>query len=239
MLRAASVRREDPKKVLVVEDEVPIAEAVAYNLRKEGYQTLIATTGELGLSMARTTKPDLIILDIMLPGLGGFDVCRAMRRDSSVPIIMMTARAEVSERVRGLEIGADDYVSKPFDMSELLARVKTVLRRSSELQSAMPDKLTVGALDFDLKKHEARLNGKLLSLSRKEFGLLTLLAAYPGQVFSRTTILDRVWGPDAFVEEHTVNVHVRWIRMKIEDDPAHPKRLLTVRGVGYKLSEEA
>lgn len=221
---------------MIVEDEIPIAEAVAFSLRKEGYKVLTAATGEDGLSLAQAKRPDLVILDLMLPGMSGYEICRQLREKSDLPILMLTARASEIDKVRGLDMGADDYVVKPFGMRELIARVRSVLRRKPA-EHEIQGLFQVDGLCIDTGRHEATLNGKPLSLTPKEFGMLALLASHPGQVFARSTLLDRVWGVDAFVEEHTVNVHMRWLRMKVEEDPNHPKRLLTVRGIGYKLAE--
>ena len=222
---------------MVVEDEESIAESVAYNLRNAGHKVLLAATGEAGLRLARESDPDLVILDLMLPAISGQDVCRILREESSVPIIMLTAVASEPDRVKGLEMGADDYVVKPFSMRELMARVSAVLRRQKETEE-QPSVYRVGDLEIDTGRHTAKLKGTVLSLSPKEFALLALLAAFPGQVFSRARLLDRAWGADAYVEEHTIDVHVRWLRTKIEEDPSQPRRLITVRGVGYKLSEQ-
>jgi phosphate regulon transcriptional regulator PhoB len=223
-------------KVLIVDDEFPIVESVAYNLRKEGYTVLTAENAEDCMRIVRSEEPDAIILDVMLPSASGFDVCRTLRRESDVPIIMLTARAEETDRVVGLELGADDYVTKPFSMRELTARVKSVLRRRSPGGVTTEGRLQAGELIIDQKKHEVTLAGKVVDLSPKEYSLLVLLVSYPDQVFSRQALLDRVWGPHAFVEDRTVDVHIRWLREKIEDLPSSPRRLLTVRGVGYKLS---
>jgi phosphate regulon transcriptional regulator PhoB len=226
-------------KVLVVDDEMPIAEAVAYNLRKEGHEPLIANDAEQALALFQTKRPDLIILDIMLPSASGFDVCRRIRRISRVPIIMLTARAEETDRVVGLEIGADDYVTKPFSMRELMARVKTVLRRASESGSAVSEgRLEAGPIVVDAGSHEVTVSGRSVSLTPKEFDLLHFFVGHPGRAFARSVLLDRVWGADAYVGERTVDVHVRWLREKIEPEPSHPRYLLTVRGVGYKLVVE-
>jgi phosphate regulon transcriptional regulator PhoB len=224
-------------KVLVVDDEVPIVEAVAYNLRKEGYQVLTAGDAEQCIEIARTEKPDLIILDVMLPSASGFDICRLLRKQGTVPIIMLTARAEETDRVIGLELGADDYVTKPFSMRELMARVKTVLRRS---QTTLPATavVQVGNLTIDSTRYEVTVEGRRVDLSPKEFDLLRFLATHSGQVFTRPALLDRVWGADSYVEDRTVDVHIRWIREKIEADPSRPERVLTVRGVGYKFRAE-
>ncbi|HZT43812.1 MAG TPA: response regulator transcription factor [Chthonomonadaceae bacterium] len=224
-------------KVLVVDDEQPIVEAVVYNLRKEGYQTLTAGDAEQCLNLARTERPDLILLDVMLPSASGFDICKSLRKQSDVPIIMLTARAEETDRVVGLEIGADDYITKPFSMRELMARVKTVLRRNTA-PAAPAEKITVDDLQIDPSRYEVKVRGKTVELTRKEFDLLYFLARNPGQAFSRQTLLDRVWGADAYVLERTVDVHIRWLREKIETLPSDPYYLLTVRGVGYKFRGE-
>jgi phosphate regulon transcriptional regulator PhoB len=224
-------------KVLVVDDELPIVEAVAYNLRKEGYQALTAGDADQCLDVVRREKPDLILLDVMLPSASGFDVCRMLRKTTAVPIIMLTARAEETDRVVGLELGADDYVTKPFSMRELLARVKSVLRRTTAAEPAVaPEPVVAGDLRIDPARYEVTVGGRRVDLSPKEFDLLRFLASNPDRVFSRQALLDSVWGADAYVEERTVDVHVRWLREKIEADPGQPRRLLTVRGVGYKLS---
>lgn len=224
-------------RVLVVDDERPIVEALAYNLKKEGFLVTTAGSGEEGLHLARTTKPDLVILDIMLPGASGFQVCRVLRRESEVPIIMLTAKGEEDDRVLGLELGADDYITKPFSIRELVARVRTVLRRQ-RVTGAKKRPVQVADVHIDPVKHVVTVRGKPVELSPKEFKLLSLLASHPDQVFSRESLLDRVWGEEAFVEDRTVDVHVRWLRMKIEENPSKPKRILTVRGFGYKMSSE-
>jgi phosphate regulon transcriptional regulator PhoB len=225
-------------KVLVVDDEGPIVEAVAYNLRKEGFQALTASDAEQCLDIARSEKPDLIILDVMLPSASGFDVCRLLRKQNDVPIIMLTARAEETDRVVGLELGADDYITKPFSMRELMARVKSVLRRTHTGVMATDAVVTVGNLTVDPNRYEVTLGDKRIELSPKEFDLLRFMATHPGQVFSRQSLLDRVWGADAYVEDRTVDVHIRWLREKIEVNASRPERLLTVRGVGYKFRSE-
>jgi phosphate regulon transcriptional regulator PhoB len=224
-------------KVLVVDDEAPIVEVITYNLRKEGFQTVSAMDAETCIDLARSEKPDLIILDVMLPAASGFDVCRSLRRTSDVPIIMLTARAEETDRVVGLELGADDYITKPFSIRELMARVKAILRRTQAIE--MPSASTtvrVGDLVIDPLRYEVTVADRKVDLSPKEFDLLRFLASHAGQVFSRQALLDRVWGADAYVEDRTVDVHIRWLREKIETVPSHPVRLLTVRGVGYKFS---
>ncbi len=221
-------------KILLVDDELPILEAIAYNLKKEGYTVITATDAAQCMEEMRQEKPDLIVLDVMLPSMSGFDICKTLRKQSDVPIIMLTARADETDRVVGLELGADDYVTKPFNMRELIARVKSVLRRSAqgELEAEI---LVAGKLRIDSTRHEVAMNGETITLSPREFELLRFLASHPGQVFSRQVLLDRVWGTEAFVEERTVDVHMRWLREKIEENPSQPEQIVTVRGVGYKF----
>ena len=228
-----------PVKVLIVDDEGPIVESVAYNLRKEGYVALTATDAEQCMAVVRASAPDLIILDVMLPSASGFDVCRMLRKTTTVPIILLTARASETDRVVGLELGADDYVTKPFSMRELMARVKTVLRR---VGSAPPEAgeqiIACGDVRIDSTRYEVTVRGERVELSPREFELLKFLAAHPGKVFTRQSLLDRVWGADAYVEERTVDVHIRWLREKIELTASDPSHLQTVRGVGYKFMGE-
>ncbi|MGO8670548.1 MAG: response regulator transcription factor [Capsulimonadaceae bacterium] len=227
-------------KVLVVDDEPTIVETVSYNLRLENFQTMSATNAEDCLDLARSERPDLILLDVMLPSASGFDVCRRLRQFSDVPVIMLTARTDETDRVVGLEIGADDYVTKPFSMRELMARVKSVLRRrTSALASAVPEtQIRLGNLVVDAFRHEVTFDGNTLELSRKEFELLLHFVRNVNRTMSRDALLDEVWGKDMCVGERTVDVHVRWLREKIEVDPSIPKRLLTVRGVGYQFRHE-
>ena len=225
-------------KVLVVDDEAPIVEAVAYNLRKEGYQALTACDAEQCMEICRAEKPDLVILDVMLPSATGFDVCRLLRKQSNnVPIILLTARAEETDRVVGLELGADDYMVKPFSMRELMARVKTILRRVHPHDPIANQPVEVGNLRIDPARYEVTVGGRSVELSPKEFELLRFLVGRPGQVFTRQALLDHVWGVDAYVEDRTVDVHIRWLREKIETTPSRPERILTVRGVGYKFRD--
>lgn len=226
---------ERTMKVLVVDDEQPIVEAVAYNLKKEGFRVLTAGDAEQCLEVAKRDQPDLVILDVMLPSASGFDICRMLRKQSNIPIIMLTARADATDRVVGLELGADDYVTKPFNMRELMARVKGVLRRTAPQESA-EQSVQSGNLTIDPNRFEVRVGTKQVALSPKEFELLRFLATHPGQVFTRQVLLDRVWGAEAYVEERTVDVHIRWLREKVEEDASSPRRLLTVRGIGYKFS---
>jgi DNA-binding response OmpR family regulator len=226
-------------KVLIVDDEPAIVEAVTYNLRQQGYLPLVAGDADTALRLFREKQPDVLILDVMLPSGSGFDVCRLIRQSgSSVPILMLTARVSETDRVHGLETGADDYLIKPFGMRELMARIKALLRRSST-PAAPPAVALISApalgLTIDGEKREARLNDTVVTLSRKEFDLLTLLVSHPGRVFDRQTLLDRVWGEDAYVDDRTVDVHIRWLREKVEPIPGKPQYLLTVRGIGYKF----
>jgi two-component system OmpR family response regulator len=229
-------------KILIVEDDKTLLDALKYNISKEGYEAVTAVDGVQALETARAEKPDLIILDIMLPKLDGFEVCRILRKETIVPILMLTAKVEEIDKVVGLEIGADDYMTKPFSLRELLARVRSMLRRTemmrqealSEEEAVLPA-VKVGDLRIDFARHQVSLGNSILNLSPKEFELLAFLVRNRGRAFSRDYLLDKVWGYDYAVETHTVNVHIRWLRQKIEADPAHPQRLLTVRGVGYKF----
>jgi DNA-binding response OmpR family regulator len=224
--------------ILIVEDEVAMAEAIAYALKREGFQVRIATDGQEGLRMALTEKPDLVILDLMLPKLDGWEVCRTLRAKSPVPILILTARGEEHDKVIGLELGADDYVVKPFSMRELIARVRALLRRAK--MTAMPEEpeiLQSGNLTLYIAEHRAELNGKELPLAPKEFALLKVLMLNKGRAMSRDQLLELVWGGKEFIDPHTVDVHVHWLREKIEPDPKNPRRIVTVRGVGYRFVE--
>lgn len=230
------------EKVLVVEDDPAIREALTYNLGREGYEVFLARDGAEALSMARSAKPDLVVLDLMLPEIDGFDVTRILRKESSVPILMLTARDDEIDRVLGLELGADDYLTKPFSMRELLARVKAMLRRVRiGKEEAVPAKSTkektliTGNLQINSTRHEARLDTDVLDLKPKEYDLLLFFMQNQGQVFSRDQLLQQVWGWEFSGGSRTVDVHVRWLRSKIEKDPENPVRLVTVRGVGYRF----
>ncbi len=226
------------RKILVVEDDATLLDVLRYNLEKEGYQVVTAADGAEALESARSHRPDLIILDIMLPGLSGFEVCRILRKEMTIPILMLTAKTEEVDKIVGLEIGADDYMTKPFSMRELLARIRAMLRRAEigRLEPAGDQaRLKAGDLEIDLARHQVFLGGIKTELSPKEFDLLAFLARHRGFVFSREQLLEKVWGYDYTGDARTVDVHVRWLRQKIESDPAHPKRLVTVRGAGYKL----
>lgn len=230
------------EKILVVEDDAAIRDALTYNLTREGYEVGAVGDGVAALSAARKTPPDLIVLDLMLPELDGFDVTRTLRKESNVPILMLTARDDEIDRVLGLELGADDYLTKPFSMRELLARVKAMLRRSqlgkaeAEPQKNGKGKLLIsGNLEIDPTRHEVKLDGKVLELKPKEYDLLFFLAQNQGQAFSREQLLERVWGWQFSGGSRTVDVHVRWLRSKIEKDAENPARIVTVRGVGYRF----
>lgn len=223
-------------KILVVEDDRSLLDTLKYNLRKEGYEVVTAVNGAEALDVARREKPDLIILDIMLPKISGFEVCRILRKEMIVPILMLTAKAEETDKVVGLEIGADDYMTKPFSLRELLARVRAMLRRAKMVEKQPEEALLkVGDIEIDLARHRVSKGTAMLELTPKEFDLLAFLARNRGFVFSRDRLLEKVWGYDFAGDTRTVDVHIRWLRQKIETDPNNPKHLITVRGIGYKL----
>ena len=232
--------------ILVVEDEPTLQETIAYNLKKQGYAVEAAGDGRAAVETARRLQPDLVLLDIMLPGLDGVEVCRILRREMTVPIIMLTARDDEIDRIVGLEIGADDYLTKPFSMRELMARVKVQLRRTQvireeleKLKSSEPapnlEALTFGGLHINQTRREVTLNSQPLPLKPKEYELLAFFALHRGQMLSREFILERVWGWDYIGDSRTVDVHVRWLRQKIEVEPSRPERIVTVRGGGYRF----
>ncbi len=226
------------RPILIVEDDKTLLDVLKYNFAKEGYRVLTASDGVEALGVARKEHPDVIVLDVMLPQMSGFEVCRVLRKEMSTPILMLTARDEEVDRVVGLDIGADDYMTKPFSMRELMARVRALLRRSEMAETAAPAAkagIKIGDIDIDTARHQVMLNGKLLNLTPKEFDLLLFLATNKGLVFSREQLLEKVWGFDYPGDTRTVDVHMRYLREKIEADPARPTRLLTVRGVGYKM----
>jgi len=227
-----------PRTLLLVEDEETLAKAVAFSLEREGYKVARAADGVRGLELARELKPDLLILDLMLPKMDGLEVCRVLRRETAMPILMLTAKVDEVDKVVGLELGADDYITKPFSMRELLARVKAMLRREEMHQAAKESPsqtLRADGLELEPASRTVRVGGKAVALRPKEFDLLAFLMRNGGVVFTRDRLLEQVWGYDYAGDSRTVDVHVRWLREKIEDDPAKPSRLLTVRGVGYKL----
>lgn len=224
------------RSVLVVEDEENLLAALRYNLEHDGHSVLTAADGAKGLETARTASPDLIILDVMLPGLDGLEVCRILRRESDAPILMLTAKGEEIDRVVGLELGADDYVAKPFSMRELMARVRALMRRPrSRTAGPRGETLQAGPLLLDTEAHSARLGGEELRLKPREFDLLALFMRNPGRAFTRDQILERLWGHDYIGDVRTVDVHVRWLREKIEAEPSAPARIITIRGVGYRF----
>ncbi|MGW8317954.1 MAG: response regulator transcription factor [Candidatus Promineifilaceae bacterium] len=236
-------------KILLVEDEPSLLETLAYNLSRQDYKVYEATTGFQALEVARQERPDLIVLDLMLPGIDGFEVCRLLRQEMSVPILMLTARDEDIDKVVGLEMGADDYMTKPFSMRELLARVKALLRRerlireelAAEAESVRSTRvgqeqpLVFGDLVIDLARREVRLKQEVVRLKPKEYELLVFLARNRGIALSRDLILERVWGWEQDPGSRTVDVHIRWLRSKIEPDPNEAKRIITVRGIGYRF----
>jgi two-component system alkaline phosphatase synthesis response regulator PhoP len=231
------------RQVLVVEDEADIRRLVRYNLEQEGYTVSEAADGEEALALARKQRPHLVVLDLMLPGMSGLEVCRLLRADertAELPVLMLTARATEVDKVLGLEIGADDYVTKPFSPREVVARVKALMRRAHGSDAGRPHEVWErGRLRVDLDGYEAFLDGKPLHLSLREFELLRFFVQNPERAFSRSDILDLVWGSDTHVEPRTVDVHVRRMRLRIERDDANPELILTVRGFGYKFKPDA
>ena len=228
------------EKILIVEDELTLQETLAYNLKHQGYEVFTASNGDTAIAKAKELEPDLILLDIMLPGIDGFEVCRILRKDMTVPILMLTARDDEIDRVVGLEVGADDYLTKPFSMRELIARVKALLRRVRIMQSKNENAEQHKTHEFtnlviDESRHEVSLDGKPLNLKPKEYDLLLYLARHRGLILSREQILEEVWGWDYFGDSRTVDVHIRWLREKIEKDPAKPKRVITIRSAGYRF----
>jgi two-component system OmpR family response regulator len=227
-------------KILIVEDDANLLETLKYNLRKDNYDVVTASDGEQALEVARKEKPDLIVLDIMLPRLNGFEVCRILRQEMTVPILILTAKVDETDKIVGLEIGADDYMTKPFSIRELIARIRAMLRRAKMIEAstvAKPTKIKINDLEIDIAKHQASRSGVILGLSPREFDLLAFLARNKGLVFSREQLLEKVWGYDYAGNTRTVDVHIRWLRQKIEDNPARPKYLVTIRGTGYKLED--
>lgn len=222
-------------KILVVEDEQSLREPLVYVLEKEGYEVVDASDGEQAIKVFNAERPDLILLDLMLPKKSGNEVCQIIRQSSNVPIIMLTAKDSEIDKVVGLEIGADDYVTKPYSTPELKARIKAVLRRNVEPQVELGNILEAGGIRMDIERHEVEVNGARVQLPLKEFELLELLLENVNRVLTRGQIIDRVWGSDYFGDTKTLDVHVKRIRSKIEQDPARPEHLVTVRGLGYKF----
>ena len=225
--------------ILVVDDEQSIVDILSFNLKREGYKVIEAYDGEEGYIKAISEKPDLILLDVMLPKMDGFDVCKKIREISSVPIIMLTARDEEIDKVLGLELGADDYMTKPFGVRELMARVKANLRRLAQpVKEESSDKMTFGALVIDNEKYEVSKAGQIVELTVREFELLKFLAAQPDKIFTRENLLEKVWGYEYYGDLRTVDVTVRRLREKLEDDPAEPTYIMTKRGVGYLFKSQ-
>jgi DNA-binding response OmpR family regulator len=233
-----------PETILVVEDEPALRDTLTYNLKKDGFNVEAVGDGRSAIESARRLKPDLIVLDLMLPEIDGFEVCRILRKEMITPILMLTARDDEIDRVVGLEVGADDYLTKPFSMRELMARVKAQMRRSRLLREELDksnetqkqqEKLKFGNLIINLTRREATLDDEPLALKPQEYDLLVFFAEHKGQMLSRGFVLERVWGWDFIGDSRTVDVHVRWLRQKIEDDPGKPKRIVTVRGGGYRF----
>jgi len=222
-------------RVLVVEDEESFSEALSYMLRKEGFEVSVAATGAAGLDEFERTGADLVLLDLMLPGLPGTEVCRTLRQRSTVPVIMLTAKDGEVDKVVGLELGADDYVTKPFSSRELVARIRAVLRRRGESEELLPASLEAGPVRMDVDRHTVSVNGGTVPLPLKEFELLEVLLRNAGRVLTRMQLIDRVWGADYVGDTKTLDVHVKRLRSKIEPDPADPRHLVTVRGLGYKF----
>ena len=233
---------EDKKTILIVDDEKPIVDILVYNLEKEGYNTLEANDGVTAVEIATTKKPDLILLDIMLPKMDGLTVCKKIRSSLNVPILMLTAKDEEIDKILGLELGADDYITKPFSVRELMARIKANLRKSEiketntiSNEDGKTKKIVVGPLELDLDKFEAKVDGEVIDLTLREFEVLKFLASQAGQVITREVLLEKVWGYEYYGDIRTVDVTVRRIRGKIEKDTANPKILITKRGVGYYI----
>lgn len=222
-------------RVLVVEDEESYSDALSYMLRKEGFEVAVAPTGNVALETFDRTGADLVLLDLMLPGLSGTEVCRALRQKSNVPVIMLTAKDSEIDKVVGLELGADDYVTKPFSSRELVARIRAVLRRRGEEEAPLPAALEAGPVRMDVERHVVTLRGEDVQLPLKEFELLEVLLRNAGRVLTRMQLIDRVWGADYVGDTKTLDVHVKRLRAKIEGDPAHPRYIVTVRGLGYKF----
>jgi DNA-binding response OmpR family regulator len=234
----------DEPTVLVIEDERAIVDAIALNLREEGYRVETALRGDDGLRLAAGDRYDLIILDLMLPGVDGRDICRAVRKRWQTPILMLTARAREMDKVLGLELGADDYLTKPFGMLELIARVKALLRRSrpqraEEAEAREEEEYSAGGVTLNVARRRVTVDGRQVEFRPKEFELLKALLKNRGRVMMRDRLLELVWGEDEFLDRGTLDVHIRWLRQKLEQEPSRPTRILTVRGVGYKFSDEA
>ena len=222
-------------KILVVEDEASFSDALSYVLNKEGYEVVVADTGDGAISTYDKVGADLVLLDLMLPGLSGTEVCKQLRSRSNVPIIMLTAKDTEVDKVVGLELGADDYVTKPYSKAELIARIKAVMRRQGEIKEIDESVLTAGPVRIDVERHQVNIDDQSISLPLKEFELLEYLIRNAGRVLTRTQLIDRVWGSDYFGDTKTLDVHIKRLRAKIEKDPANPIYIQTIRGLGYKF----
>jgi two-component system response regulator RegX3 len=229
----------DPPRILIVEDENSLAESVRYNLDREGFRVSVATDGAEALETFRRDRPDLVILDLMLPLVSGLDVCRAIRAESTVPVIMVTAKDAEADKVAGLELGADDYVTKPFSMRELVSRVRANLRRTrmTPVDEEKDEILRAGPVELDVGRHEARVRGERVTFPPKEFELLEMFLRRKGRLLTRHFLIDEVWGSDYFGDTKTLDVHIKRIRKKVEEDPHQPVHVQTVRGLGYKFAE--
>ena len=225
------------KRILLVDDEKTLAKALKFSLEKEGYQVDCAYDGAEALAKVEEAPPDLIVLDLMLPKMDGFEVCQKVRRNHSIPIIMLTAKTEDIDKILGLELGADDYMTKPFNPRELAARIKAIFRRSTTASSGTGHLVEAQGLKVDLFRHKAWVRGEAVDLTAKEFALLSLLIVNPGRVYSREQLLKQVWGYDYYGDARTVDVHIRHLREKLEEDPANPRFVVTVWGSGYKFRE--
>ncbi len=229
---AARLSSTEPVRVLLVEDDPVLCETLQYNLQREQLQVLVAHSAEEALHLFHQHQPQLIILDVMLPGRSGFDFCRIIRQHSQTPVLFLTARAAEEDKIRGFELGADDYLVKPFSVAELVARIRSILRR---VQPPAPPRIQFGDVTIDLEARRVYKNGVEIAMTPKEYALLTLLATHPGKVFTRDQLLDHVWGLGTYVSPRTVDVHIRWLRAKIEPDPRQPRYIQTVRGSGYRF----
>ncbi len=224
------------KRILIIEDERPLAEAVEFSLEKEGYEVDIALDGETGWRMCEGGDYDLILLDLMLPGMDGMEICREIRKESTTPVIMLTAKDSDVDKILGLEMGADDYVTKPFNMRELIARVRAVLRRARADEPEKPsDRLEVGDIVIDKERHEVIVDGRVVDMPLMEYRLLELFLHNPGKALAREYLLNKAWEGDFYGQTKTLDVHIRRLREKIEKDPADPERIITVRGIGYRF----
>lgn len=239
MATAREAGRQPGGRILVVDDDHHIVQLIGYNLRHEGFDVDVAYDGREAIEKARTVPPDLVILDLMLPYVDGLEVCRHLRNQGGVPILMLTAKDAEHDRVLGLESGADDYVTKPFSPRELVARVRAILRRARDQGGHAETALACGHLALDATTHEVRLGDRLIDLTAKEFDLLRLLMSHPNQVFTRDFLLEHIWGYEYVGSTRTVDMHMSRLREKIEDDPDAPRFIVTVRGVGYKLKQDA